>query len=92
MNKKDISLDIDKDFVIESYRASPLDLSSPYIGVKVTHNRTGLIYCTNQYSTYTANKIEAVYQILQLVRHHYDNNDIIPFKHFDAVFLTDKEE
>ncbi len=77
MNQKDI----DKDFVIESYRASPLDLSSPYIGVKVTHNQTGLTYSTNEYSTYRANKIEATYQILQLVRHYYDNNNINPFKH-----------
>ena len=46
------------DLKIETFRRNPLDLSSPYVGVKVTHKQTGLSYECSKYDYYLQNKFE----------------------------------
>ena len=74
------------DLKIETFRCDPLDLSSPYIGVKVTHKQTGLSYECSKYDYYRQNKFECILQILGIVSEFYYKHVLIPFKYFILIF------
>ena len=73
------------DLKIETFRCDPLDLSSPYVGVKVTHKQTGLSYECSKYDYYRQNKFECILQILGIVREFYNKHEVIPFKYFSLI-------
>lgn len=73
------------DYIIEATRRDSLDLNSPMIGAKITHRATGLDYVSTGYRSFTANKVECVYQILGLVHRYNEKYETIPFKYFSLI-------
>ena len=85
-----MKVNVETDLKIETFRRDPLDLNSPYVGVKVTHKQTGLTYECYSYQYYRQNKFECILQILGIVREFYSKHEVIPFKHFSLILEKDE--
>lgn len=78
-------MNLEKDLIVTTYRYPPLDLTAPYIGVKVTHKDTGITFESHIHKYKQQNLFECNVEIQRLVREFYSKHEIISFKYFKLI-------